>query len=170
MKNNNFSKKILKELARKPAIPLNSINENDPKKTTAIKRTLKNLVDSGMVDIYNSEKERYAKITKKGKNKLTILNISGEEALVPKTWDGYFRIILLDLPEERKQERESLRYLLKKAGFICLKNSVWISPLPYEYLFQNIKKDLGLTTELMIIVTSNIDEETRKYFFENFKN
>ncbi len=165
----NFSKKILKNLAQKPAILVDSMREEDVKKTNALKRTLKNLVENGLVDIHKSENQKYAKITNKGKNKLTLMNIGGEEALVPKTWDGSFRIILLDLPEERKQERESLRYLLKKAGFVCLKNSVWISPLPYEFLFQNIKKDLGLTTELMIIVTSNIDEETRKSFFENFK-
>ncbi len=164
----NYSKKILKELSRKPALSLDSIEEKDNKTNTAIKRSLKNLVEGGLVDIYDSHNQKYAKITKKGKNKLTLMHISGEDALVPHTWDGYFRIILLDLPEERKQERESLRYLLKKASFVCLKNSVWISPLPYEHLFQNIKKDLGLTTELMIIVTNNLDEETRKSFFENF--
>ncbi len=92
----------------------------------------------------------------------------GEEALVPQTWDGMWRIILLDLPEERKSERESLRYLLKKAGFVCLKNSAWISPFPFEHLFTNIKKDLGLTTEMMIIVTEHIDEESKKVLFETF--
>lgn len=162
----NFSKKILKKLTEKPAF----LSEDLTLGETGNKRALKNLIENGYVKMHNSPNQTYAKITEKGKNKLTLLNISGEETLVPNTWDGYFRIVLLDLPEERKQERESLRYLLKKAGFMCLKNSVWISPLPYENLFQNIKKDLGLTTELMIIVTSNIDEETRKYFFENFKN
>jgi phenylacetic acid degradation operon negative regulatory protein len=84
-------------------------------------------------------------------------------------WDGKWRIVLLDLPETRKDEREALRYLLKKAGFICLKNSVWISPFPYEHLFTNIKKDFGLTTELMIFVTDNIDQETKQAFFELVK-
>ena len=72
------------------------------------------------------------------------------------------------LPENRKSERESLRYLLKKAGFVCLKNSAWISPFPFEHLFTNIKNDLGLTTEMMIIVTEFIDDETKKVLFETF--
>ena len=75
----------------------------------------------------------------------------------------------MDLPEERKSEREALRYLLKKANFAAVKNSVWISPFPYENLFENIKKDLGLTTELMIMVTDKIDPETKSAFFEAMK-
>ena len=110
----------------------------------------------------------YFHCTKKGKTKLDTLKLEGEEALVPQTWDGMWRIILLDLPEERKSERESLRYLLKKAGFVCLKNSAWISPFPYEHLFANIKKDLGLSSEMMIIVTERVDEESKKVLFDAF--
>ena len=72
----------------------------------------------------------------------------------------------MDLPEERKSEREALRYLLKRANFVCIKNTVWISPHPYENLFMNIKKDLGFTAELMILVTDKLDEETKKAFLE----
>jgi DNA-binding transcriptional regulator PaaX len=75
-------------------------------------------------------------------------------------------MILLDLPENRKSEREALRYLLKKAGFVCVKNSVWISMLPFENLFINLKKDLGLSTELMIVVTDKIDKETEQEFLK----
>ena len=96
------------------------------------------------------------------------LELESDTSLVNTSWDGFWRIILLDLPENRKSERESLRYLLKKASFVCLKNSAWISLYPFEHLFMNIKKDLGLTTEMMIIVTQFIDEETKKVIFEAF--
>ncbi|MCU0660629.1 MAG: hypothetical protein MUD00_03420 [Candidatus Pacebacteria bacterium] len=83
-------------------------------------------------------------------------------------WDGTWRIIILDLPEDRKSEREALRYLLKKAGFVCAKNSVWVSPLPFEYFFEGIKKDFGLSTEMLILKTSEVDEATEKMFKEFF--
>ena len=98
--------------------------------------------------------------------KLNQLYLESENSLISTEWDGYFRIILIDLPEERKNEREALRYLLKKAGFVCVKNSVWISMYPFEHLFTNIKEDLGFTTELMIIVTNKIDKQTEREFFE----
>lgn len=164
-----YSSKILKILGEKPAIPLDSFKDVDnPKTSYAVTRSIKNLIDSGCAEILNSTKQKFLRITKEGKTKLNTQLLEGEEALVPSSWDGLWRIILIDLPENRKSERESLRYLLKKAGFVCLKNSAWISPFPFEFLFANIKKDLGLTTEMMIIVTEFIDEETKKVLFETF--
>lgn len=161
-------KTILKKLAEKPAVSIKNLKEKDTKTTYAISRTLKNLVEDKYAEIHESGRQKYAKITPLGKNKLNTLLLANEDALVPQTWDGFWRIILLDLPEDRKSERESLRYLLKKAGFVCLKNSIWISPYPFEHLFTNIKKDLELTTEMIIIVTQFLDEETKKVLFETF--
>ena len=165
----NIQKDILKFLAEKPAVPVEAIKVEDPKKNYALARSIKNLVESGCVEIHNSDNQKYLKITKKGHNKLNSIKLEGEEALVSNTWDGFWRIIILDLPENRKSEREALRYLLKKANFICIKNTVWISPYPYEHLFTNIKKDLDLGTELMIIVTDKLDPETNKAFLAAVK-
>lgn len=164
----SYSKKILKKLAGKPAISVEDLKENDIKTTYAISRALKNLVEGKYAEIHESGRQDYIKITPLGKNKLNTLLLENEGMLVPQNWDGFWRIILLDLPENRKSERESLRYLLKKAGFVCLKNSAWISPFPFEHLFTNIKRDLRLTTEMMIIVTENIDTESKKVLFETF--
>ncbi len=168
----SYSKKILKKLGEKPVISVEEFKDEDAKTSYALARALKNLVESGYAEIHKSQRENqtknYVKLTPSGKTKLNTLSLESEDMLVPQTWDGFWRIILLDLPEDRKSERESLRYLLKKAGFVCLKNSAWISPYPYEHLFTNIKRDLGLTTEMMIIVTQFIDEETKKFLFEAF--
>ncbi len=164
----SYSKKILKKLSEKPAISVEELKDEDTKTSYALTRALKNLVDNGYAEIHASEHQNYAKITNQGKSRLNSLALEASDALVPQTWDGFWRIILLDLPENRKSERESLRYLLKKANFVCLKNSAWISPYPYEHLFMNIKKDLGLSTEMMVIVTQFIDEETKKFLFETF--
>lgn len=163
-----YSKKILKKLVERPAIAIEDLKEKEVKTSYAISRALKTLVEGKYAEIHQSERQNYARITSRGKSKLNTMLLESEDALVPQTWDGFWRIILLDLPESRKNERESLRYLLKKAGFVCLKNSAWISPYPYEYLFTNIKKDLGLSTEMIIIVTQFIDEETKKVLFEAF--
>ncbi len=166
-------KKILKILAEKPAVPLNQITTHTPilskEGKYALARSLKNLAKGGYVEILDSGRESYARLTKKGRTKLDTLRLAGEDMLVSQSWDGMWRIIILDLDESRKNEREALRYLLKKANFVCVKNTVWISYLPYEHLFENIKKDLGLTTELMILVTDNLDPETKLAFLEALK-
>lgn len=173
--NNQYSNKILKILGQKTAISLpeliNRVNTKDcPQGSSyAITRSIKGLKAAGLIENLSSGQSNYARLTKKGKKKVNCLKLESETTLVNTSWDGFWRIILLDLPENRKNERESLRYLLKKAGFVCLKNSAWISPYPFEHLFTNIKKDLGLTTEMMIIVTEHIDEESKKVLFETFR-
>ncbi|HEU0085518.1 MAG TPA: hypothetical protein VFQ59_00995 [Candidatus Paceibacterota bacterium] len=163
----DYSKKILKILGEKKAVPVPEIEEKIGS-SYALTRSLKGLKDSGMIERFFSGQNDFARLTKEGKKKLHSLELDGSCLPASISWDGFWRIILLDLPEERKNERESLRYLLKKAGFVCLKNSAWISPYPYEHLFMNIKKDLELKNELMIIVTPFVDEETKEFLFKSF--
>lgn len=177
MKNNNYSKKILKILAEKPAISIKEITKHltpDPSpeyqrgEKYAITRSLKGLQVAGLVEHLPTSQGGFTRLTKEGRKKAHSIKLDSDTTLLNTTWDGSWRIIMLDLPEERKAERESLRYLLKKAGFICLKNSAWISPYPFEHMFYNIKKDLNLSTELVILVTNSIDEITEKELYKLF--
>lgn len=175
MEKRDYSKKILKELGQKPAISLPELVERVSSRSMvekpvyAISRSIKGLQEAGLLEKTSSGQSDYARLTKKGRRKVHSITLEQEHALLSPTWDGKWRIIMLDLPEERKDQRDALRYLLKKAGFVCLKNSVWVSPLPYEHLFGNIKKDFDLTTELMIFVTDSLDPQTEKAFFEMVK-
>lgn len=165
----SYSKKILALLALKPAISVAELTETiavmGPEKY-ALNRSLRGLEEAGLIETHHSGQQPYSRLTREGKKKAHSLTLENDNAVLNPNWDGHWRIILLDLPENRKAERDGLRYLLKKAGFILLKNSVWISPYPFEHLFMNIKKDLDLTTELMIFVTDTIDPETEQAFSE----
>ena len=176
LKKPSIQRAILKTLSYKRVTPLDSIKKDvgdailsksdiNSKTSYAIARSIKNLLSDGLVEAFNSEHKQYIRLTREGKQKVNNIALECESSLISTTWDSYWRIILLDIPEERKSEREALRYLLKKAGFVCLKNSVWISMYPFEHLFTNIKKDLNLSTELIIIVTDKIDKETEEEFF-----
>lgn len=171
----DFSKKILKILSEKPVVAVSDIAErinpqsDDKKAVYATTRSLKALLDGGYIESVDSlANEAYARLTPAGKQKAHSVLVDADTALVSHNWDGKWRIVLLDMPESRKAERESLRYLLKKANFVCLKNSAWVSPFPYEHLFMNIKKDLGLTTELTIVVTDTIDEISHQELLKVF--
>jgi DNA-binding transcriptional regulator PaaX len=163
----SYSKKILALLSAKPAISMVDIQDSLGK-TYAITRSLKGLEGAGLIETHYSGQQHYSRLTREGKRKAHSITLENDTAMIP-SWDGKWRVILLDVEEDRKTERDGLRYLLKKAGFVLLKNSVWISPYPLEHLFMNIKKDLGLTTEIMIFVTDIVDEETSKAFFDIVK-
>lgn len=49
-------------------------------------------------------------------------------------WDGSWRLVLFDVPENAKQRRENLRRTLRRCGFGYLQHSAWISPDPVDAL------------------------------------
>ncbi|MEA3399118.1 MAG: hypothetical protein U9R00_01235 [Patescibacteria group bacterium] len=159
-----IQKAIFKNLTGKKAVSSKYLKKGIKKMVNkseyAINRSLKNMAKKGLIECLESDNDKYFRLSQKGREGLNRATLDDKTALITKNWDGYWRFIILDLPEERKNEREALRYLLKKAGFICLKNSVWVSMYPFEHLFNNIKKDLNLTTELIILVTRKIDTKT----------
>lgn len=178
-KNTPVQKVILKILARKNVVcfedlkkdVLNSLKTGYNAKTKpeyAISRSIKNLSTAGLIECFQSDRQPFFRLSEEGRKRINSNAIDADNAIISKNWDGNWRVIILDLPEERKNERDALRYLLKKAGFVCIKNSVWISIYPYENLFINIKRDLGLTTEMIIIVTDKIDDITNNHLLNNF--
>lgn len=178
-KKTNIQEKILSFLHGKKAVNKEMLHEeleNDfgadfeasAKPKYAINRSLKTLSESGFVEEIETPNSSFVRITPEGRHKLRNIKLSSPTSLVSTSWDGYWRMVMLDLPESRKSERNSLRYILKKAGFVMLKNSVWVSPYPLEHLFMNIKKDMGLATEITILVTQLIDPETEQELVKLF--
>jgi phenylacetic acid degradation operon negative regulatory protein len=51
-----------------------------------------------------------------------------------RSWDGKWRMILFDLPEEERESRRKLRKKLYASGFGCMQRSAWISPDPLDAL------------------------------------
>lgn len=164
-----IQEEILEKLGSKKAINREILaNRDDSKEKYAIARSLKNMAESGLIEEIPTERSSFIRITPEGRQKLRNIKLSTPTSLVSTNWDGMWRMIMLDFPESRKSERDSVRYLLKKAGFLCMKNSVWFSPFPLEHLFMSIKNDLGLSDEIMIVVTQHIDPVTEKSLRESF--
>jgi DNA-binding transcriptional regulator PaaX len=171
-------KKILEFLKQKKAAYVEDIatyldqaDTNALRKFTfkyTINRTLKTMARNGEILLQEIDGRSFARLTAPGRHKLRSLNLSSETNVMSMAWDGRWRMIILDVPESDKEKRNALRYILKKAGFVCLKNSVWISPHPFEHMLENMKADLGLTNEIMIIVTDFLDPETESAFRESF--
>jgi len=182
----SLTKHILKYLRQKKARSRNElfddissiidekdISESGQKSQYKITRALKNLEKKGDIELLehgDSNNGSFLRLTSSGRQSLRSIQLDDDQAPIPQNWDGKWRIVILDVPESRKEVRNALRYILKKANFSCLKNSLWISPYPFEHLLENMKKDLELTHELMIIVTDGIDEKTVEVFKETYSS
>ena len=163
-----IQEEILEKLAGKKAVNRENLTPPEANDRYAMTRSLKNLSEAGLVEELETAQSSFLRLTPEGRQKLRSIKLSNPKSLVDTRWDGFWRMVILDLPESRKSERDSIRYILKKAGFLCMKNSVWVSPYPFEHLFLNIKNDLGLHDEIMIVVTQHIDPVTEQSLIESF--
>lgn len=91
-------------------------------------RTIYKLKTQKLIKIYKKDKDKYFELTPKGIDK-TIKYIADDFKVVsPKKWDKKWRIVIFDIPDEKKLARNILRENLKRLGFILLQESVFIFP------------------------------------------
>lgn len=146
-------------------------NQDDDRKVKPkylINRAIKQMVEGDMLQTYETEQSSFLSLSSEGRHKLRNIKLSAKNHLVSTIWDGYWRIIILDIKEDQKTQRDAIRYLLKKAQFVQLKSSIWISPFPLEHMMIGMKEDLGLEDELMIIVTDKLDPGTEALLEKRF--
>jgi len=82
--------------------------------------------------------ERLVRLTEAGR--LRALGDRDPEKLWHRAWDGKWRLVMFDVPNERGIERRRLWYYLRQRGFGCLQRSVWISPDPLTEQQDALKK------------------------------
>ncbi len=68
-------------------------------------------------------------------------------------------LIMFDIPETKKAEREWFRWHLKKFNYEMIQKSVWQGPSPLPKEFLDYIKKIGLRENLKILKVS----ETKKY-------
>lgn len=53
-------------------------------------------------------------------------------------------LIIYDIPESKKKERDWFRRQLKKFGYILIQRSVWVGPSPLPNYFLEYIKEIGI--------------------------
>jgi len=92
--------------------------------------TVSRLLSVGEIDRIIKNGKVYLRLTSKGFNKLK-QDIPLFKFFKQK-WDGYWRMVIFDIPENRKTLRASLRRKLISLGLGQWQKSVYITPFPLE--------------------------------------
>ncbi len=86
-----------------------------------------------------------------------------------KKWDGKWRAIIFDIPENRRNQRNFLRKELKWIGFKELQHSIWIIPHDIERELLCLMKlwHIDFTGDIRFLVAEKIigDDDFREVFF-----
>lgn len=140
-----------------------------PRQIESIKRSRDNLVGKGLLENKNGQ----LKITPGGKRYLfRCLSLGDNKELNKnKKWDGKWRVLIFDIPETRRFDRNNIRQSLISIGFMRLQDSVWIYPYNCEDLITLIKADGDIEENVLYMIVEALenDEPVRKYFGLNKK-
>ena len=90
---------------------------------------------------------------------LLLKDLEFEEIKQTKSWDKKWRVVIYDIPETKRFERDSVRQLLKKLGFYQLQISTWAHPLPCLEQFITIQKTSKLGSCLILMEVDYLSEQ-----------
>ena len=81
-------------------------------------------------------------------------------------WDGKWRIVLFDVPEQKRPVRDYLRGVLKRHGFIEFQRSMWVWPYRLPGFISKLLADPQMRKYTRSITTYDIDydEDLRRKF------
>lgn len=92
-------------------------------------------------------KETFFKLRSDGfirkNNQLTEIGWQRIKGFIPqyqkeRNWDGLWRLVIFDIPENIRYKRNILRQKLKDLGFGRLQASVWISPYDFQEIVEKV--------------------------------
>ena len=93
-----------------------------------VKQLTNRLKNRGLVKTKIRNKKLIVTLTKKGKQEVLDYDIDTIKLKKHKNWDGDWRIVLFDIPEEKKVARDALRCKFKFLGMHQLQKSAFVYP------------------------------------------
>ena len=154
-------------LALKPFIDYKK--EKDYKKwlqfnQSRLRQVLKRLKEQKVIEIVTTKRGDSVRITEKGKRK--VLNFKLDTLKLEKTWDGKWRLIIYDIAQQKRRERDYLREVLKRLNCLQLQESVYLTPYKCEEEIEYVRQLFGIGDEVQILKVASLENEKpyRDYF------
>lgn len=120
------------------------------------RRTVHDLEKRGILEISRKHGDTFIRLTQKGELQ-ALLKFARLDNV--KAWDGKWRLIIFDIPEQARDKRNQLRALLKKEGFVKLQASVFISARPLNRAAVEYLKKTRLIGYIRILRVDEIDDD-----------
>ena len=107
--------------------------ETDPKRIRLRALRLKDLERRKLISFKELGDARVRiELTKNGERLKREYDLDVMELKVPKKWDGFWRVVIYDIPLSQRKASNAFREKISQMGLFQLQRSVWVSP--YECL------------------------------------
>lgn len=125
-----------------------------------LRQVVKRLEEQKVIEIEGD----IVKITNKGKKRL--LRYRLEEMQLNKKFDGKWRLIIYDVSNFKKQQRDLFRSMLKRLNTYRLQESVCLTPFACEDEIEYLRQMFSISEEVQVLRVTGIENEQvyRDYF------
>lgn len=132
---------------------------------SVIARARNNLIKRGLLKNDNG----YLRLTNTGEEMIRSYELANYILSIPRTWDHKWRVLIFDIPEQRKTLRNKVRNTLISIGFKRVQDSVWIYPYDCSEFISLLKADFKIGKDLLHMVVSDMENDLslRKHFSLN---
>jgi len=119
-----------------------------------------------LVRIYHKDGADIVEITELGKKKVLSYDLENIKINRPKKWDGYWRVVIFDVPEKNKKARRALNFKLNNMEFFPLQKSVFVCPFECKDEIDFVTEFFGIKKYVRFVLAKNIenDEFIRSYY------
>lgn len=123
-----------------------------------IDQVIRGLYRSKLIDILDlPDGTTRMKLSEQGKTKVLFMQYESIRLHRLTRWDKKWRVVLFDIPEDKKGARDALRQKLTSLGFQELQKSVLIYPFPCRDELDFLIEYLGLRRYVRILEATDID-------------
>lgn len=128
-----------------------------PLKKANLVQALKRLRERGLIETNILDIDTLVlKLTMLGKDSLGS-NFEEQE------WDGKWRVVIFDIPEEKRRIRDLFRRKLKRWGFKNWQQSVWVTKNNMTKKLRNSIEELGLEDWVAVLESDNISSNNNLF-------
>lgn len=130
----------------------------------AVSRTLSYAYQHGYLKRYGASGAHHYQLSPAGEQRLAQLNFRLIK-FDPQNWDGRWRILIFDIPESRRPQRDMVRHLIRQLGMQPLQKSVWLTPADCREQFEQLRLAYGIGGKDLLLL-----EVRTSPVLENYKS
>lgn len=150
--------------------PFRQFKIGTPYKPGSYYNAIRRLTEEGHIKKSKKEKEKkiHIRLTEKGKRFIK----EHQESIrrFPHTWDKKWRLVVFDIPEEKRISRDHLRRYLKMLGFGKVQRSIWISPYNFIKIIRQYTDKLKLSGYVFQITADEFQGFSESVLVQTFWN
>lgn len=124
-----------------------------------LNRELKRLKQQNDILIYYKNNIPFFKLTDTGSKKAIKHQLSEWTQNPIKKWDGRWRLIIYDIPNDKKEKREEIRRILLRMNLLQLQKSVYLTPFPVEQHIEKLREAFAVGDNLKVLIISGLEGE-----------